>query len=118
MRVYPVVEKNGEIVAFEVENLLVGIRQIARILGAEPQVTVVRVRRLFAREGAPLVRFALAGESFIVDEPFGDNSRYWIGPENPETFSGSAGALAHAFEAYSPPVWRSTLATILTPFTR
>lgn len=118
MRVHPVVKRNGEIVAFEVENLLVGTRQIAKILSAEPLVTEVKARVPFTREGAPLLRFTLGGESFIVDEPYGDSSRYWIGPENPETFVGSAVAIAHAFEAYRPSAWRSTLAAILTPFTK
>lgn len=116
MRVHPVVERNGEIVAFEIENLLIGTRQIARILSEEPQVAEVQARRPFAREKSPLVRFKLASESFIVDEPYGDSSRYWIGPENPETFLGSAGVLARAFESYRPPAWRSTLAAILAPF--
>lgn len=118
MRIHPVVERNGEIVAFEIENLLIGQRQLARILGAEKNVAEVKARRPFAREAAPLMRFTFSGESFIVDEPYGDSSRYWVGPEKPATFAGSATALAHAFEAYEPPAWRSALAAILTPFAR
>ncbi|MBL6752172.1 MAG: hypothetical protein ISP90_16755 [Nevskia sp.] len=26
--------------------------------------------------------FMLAGEQWVVHEPWGDNSRYWVGPKN------------------------------------
>ena len=85
MRTYPLRTKSGEIYAFEVDNTLLSAARIGRIvresLGA--QVTS-GPNTFFARTDVRLT-FKLKEKSFQVWEPYGDNSRYWIGPDNAES---------------------------------
>ena len=101
MRTYPLRTPSGEIYAFEVGNTLLSAAKIARIvqttLGA--QITY-GPNRVFARSDVRL-RFMLRGVGFQVWEPFGDNSRYWVGPESdPPTRHASIDAIQAAIEAY------------------
>jgi hypothetical protein len=42
---------------------------------------VTDVKRTWFNEDR--IKFLFHGEPFVVNEPFGDNSRYWIGPVEP-----------------------------------
>lgn len=71
----------NELVAFEIpSSYFMSSRAVARYLSRCPGVSISKVRRLFAGADEIHVRFTFKGESFDVWEPFGDNSRYWIGP--------------------------------------
>ncbi len=77
MRTYPL-QSSGAIHAFEVSNLWLQPRAIARLLRSQG-ADVTFERRLF-RSGDVHLQFRFKGKEFQVVEPFGDNSRYWIGP--------------------------------------
>lgn len=82
MRTYPL-QASGALHAFEVSNIWLQPRAIARLVrsqGAE----VTFERRLF-RSGDVRLLFRFKGREFQVVEPFGDNSRYWIGPADDST---------------------------------
>ena len=49
----------------------------------------------------------------MVWEPYGDNSRYWIGPEEPSTFNGDIFCIADGFRQYTPSVVRQIVGDIL-----
>jgi hypothetical protein len=81
MRTYPIRGDDGVLFAFEVDAQLLG-RRLARVLRQIDGVTDVRRRRWW--DGSPDVhiRFQYRGREYVVWEPFGDNSRWWIGPDD------------------------------------
>ena len=83
MRTYEVHTKSGDLLAFEVSSLL-GVSGVARILQAVDGVQILERQRLFRglRHEEVRIRFEYQGERFTVEEPFGDSSRFWIGPES------------------------------------
>jgi hypothetical protein len=81
MNTYPITSKTGQIYAFEIENLFVGSRLISKLLHHIPYVSEINNRRLFRRPFDIRAEFLYKGQQFIVCEPYGDSSRYWIGPK-------------------------------------
>lgn len=79
MQVYNLKEPDGRVSAFEVDNT--GRRKLCRIAHRIPGVRIVRRPVLFSwfRE-AEFCEFELDGVRFVAWEPYGDNSRYWVGP--------------------------------------
>lgn len=75
-------EQSGALYAIEVDYMLIGIRQLRKLLATSPHVSHLRARRPFSRAGDVRLRFRYKGTPYVVTEPFGDNSRFWIGPEN------------------------------------
>ena len=44
------------------------------------------------------ISFIYGGELFVINEPWGDNSRYWVGPKNPENSKVDIAPLHEAFK--------------------
>ena len=84
MRTYPIADHDGTIFAVEIENIYVTPGRLARLLRDIDGVTSVQKRELFGASPDIHVRFAYRGRPFLVWEPYGDSSRYWIGPEDDE----------------------------------
>ena len=84
MRTYPIIDekKGANSFAFEVENAYVRPRTIARLLKEVDGVTDVRVRKLFDSSADTHVQFKYLTQHYMVWEPYGDSSRYWIGPKH------------------------------------
>jgi hypothetical protein len=83
MEVHEIRDKEGRLFAFEVENLGLGRHGACRVAGKIPGSVVVRKQQRFAISNRDdFCEFKLEGVSFIVEEPFGDNSRYWVGPKS------------------------------------
>src|SRR5438876_12131753 len=80
MRTYPIVNHDARLIAFEIDNTYIGIAKTAALIRMLADVANVRVRRLFARSNDRHVTFTYKGRAFVVWEPYGDSSRYWIGP--------------------------------------
>jgi hypothetical protein len=115
MKTFPArTSANGRLIAFEVENAYISPATVARLLQQVEGVSHVERRRAFARASDVHVRFALQGHPCIVWEPYGDNSRYWIGPESPETFSKDLGNIQRIFDGYRPPTYRVVLGDLLS----
>ena len=115
MKTYPNVdERNGKQFAFEVESSYIGLRALANVLRSVADVTDVVIRRPFASGwGESRVRFRFRGRDFLVWEPHGDSSRYWIGPLREEDRIDIA-PLEGAFSSYQPPTLIRVLADIVT----
>ena len=80
METHPLRNEGGELIGFEVPNWpFLSSRGVAKFLSQLPGITVTRVRRLFERSEIH-AEFAYQGDAFSVWEPYGDNSRYWVGP--------------------------------------
>ncbi len=83
MEVYDIKDEHGRVFAFEVDNYDLGRHGACRIVARIPGSRVARKQRRFALFGRDdFCEFELEGVSFIVEEPFGDNSRYWVGPKS------------------------------------
>lgn len=82
MRTYPINDDAGVLFAFEINAQLLG-RRLARLLGQVEGVSAVRRRRWWVGSPDVHIRFLYHGREYIVWEPFGDNSRWWIGPDDP-----------------------------------
>lgn len=77
MRTYPLYNDQGKLVAFEVSSLL--SRRLARRVAAS--IPGARIVSSKLREDQ-FCEFEIAGAKFAIEEPFGDNSRFWVGPVN------------------------------------
>lgn len=105
MKTYPSIDKKtGHTFAFEIEHIYVSNSMIARILSRTSGVTDVRVRRLFTQWREIHIWFKYRGREFVVWEPYGDNSRYWVGPENENETSMCIEEIKISFEKYHPSI--------------
>jgi hypothetical protein len=82
MNVFDLENPEGQIIAFEVGNSLLGRRTACAIVESIPGCRMLTKPKMMSwlRE-TTFCRFELDGVVFAIEEPFGDNSRYWIGPE-------------------------------------
>jgi hypothetical protein len=114
MKTYPSVdEKTGLPFAFEVENSYVGPSEIARILSTIDGISDIRKRKLFGKWEEMHAWFKYKNKDFVVWEPHGDNSRYWIGPKSQEDRM-DISSIHGAFERYRVPVIREIVGDLLT----
>jgi hypothetical protein len=81
MRTFPIKDSGGQVFAFEIRAQLFGWR-LARRLRNITGVSDVRPRRWWVGSPDVHIRFRYHGRECIVGEPYGDNSRWWIGPDD------------------------------------
>ena len=84
MQVYDLRDSEGRTFAFEVPNVFLGRRGLCRVVKTIPGASFVRKPKLLSwfREDV-FCEFTVDGEAFEAEEPYGDNSRYWVGPRPP-----------------------------------
>lgn len=99
-------------IAFEIDNAYIGLRAIRKLLASINDVTDIRPRRLFSSWDQVHIRFKFKGYNYFVVEPFGDNSRYWVGPES-ENHAG-IDEIRRAFIEYKPNIVRNILGDIIS----
>jgi len=82
MRLFEQHDEDGRVFAFEVKDFFLARPRIYRLVAKIPGARVKRKPKLFSslREEV-FCEFELEGVTFVAWEPFGDNPRYWIGPE-------------------------------------
>ncbi len=82
MKTYDLLDEGGRLFAFEVSVLETDRRGICRVVQSIPGANLIRKPKLFSwfRE-EEFCEFEVDGEKFVAWEPYGDNSRYWIGPD-------------------------------------
>ena len=115
MKTYPIIAKDGcRAFAFEVENIYISPTTAARLVATVDGVTEVELRKTFAKSSDVHVEFKYRGQPYIVWEPFGDSSRYWIGPKEEANDAADAALLETVFKRYRPPLLRALLGDILT----
>lgn len=104
METYPIHDEDNNLVAFEIENAYVRPARIAEFLSADGGVADIRLRRIFSGDDELRLTFRYSGIPFVVAEPFGDSSRYWVGPEGElsKDLSNHLGKLEEIFKAYQP----------------
>lgn len=86
METYDITDGKGRLYAFEIDNTYFGFARqavVKIIKGHLPEAKVLRTPKpLSSFREDTFCEFELAGSVFEVLEPFGDNSRYWIGPKD------------------------------------
>ena len=102
MKTFPLTKSNGDVFAFEVENVGIGRREVCSVVARIPGAQISRRPKLLSwfRDDC-FCEFNLDGISFQAAEPFGDNSRYWIGPTDCEPHITTHKVL-EAFESHRP----------------
>lgn len=117
MKIFPSKFSSDEnLVAFEIENIYASRSQILKILSSIPNVDNIQPRNLLTNNDDILIRFEFKDIPFLVWEPYGDNSRYWIGPEDPSTFKDDISSIADAFRLHIPSMVRRIAGYILHKF--
>jgi hypothetical protein len=107
MQTSPGLEIADRLIGFEIPSEFMTPGLVARILLSADGVSDVRPRRLLTwSRGDVHVRFRYRDIEHIVWEPWGDNSSWWIGPENPDAPGADVSALERAFRMWRPPLWR------------
>jgi hypothetical protein len=83
MKIYELKDERGRTFAFEVAVPLGGRRRVCSIVRRIQGVKITKAPRFLSwfREET-FCEFELGQVKFQAQEPFGDNSRYWIGPED------------------------------------
>ena len=99
--------------AFEIDNAYVTARHVARILKSIPNVANVRTRNWFQRNEYR-VEFEYENRECVVWEPFGDNSRFWIGPRDSGGFDIDITTIEDAFLAYRPSLLMHVLGNVVS----
>ncbi len=105
MKTYPIIEDGPDPFAFEIDHVYLSRKTIARILGKVEGVTEVHQGGRFGSPDDVRIEFKCQGHDYIVMEPFGDNSRYWVGPKGGKDDVAAAanmGQIKAAFEGYKP----------------
>jgi hypothetical protein len=113
MRIHRLIRGDGQCVAFEVENVYIRPKTIAKLVSTIVGVSEIRVHWPFSSSDDVHVEFKYQGKDFIVWEPFGDNSRYWIGPKQEGEVINTT-LLEHAFEKYQSPLILKIIGDLIT----
>jgi hypothetical protein len=107
MKIHEIHDAEGRLLAFEVDNAFIGRSTVASIVRTINGAELLELHRSWWRVDE-FCRFRIAGVEFRVWEPFGDNSRYWVGPEPPHVCPETS-MVRGAFEAYEPVLRRPLL---------
>ena len=114
MKTFPIAdEKTGRLVGFEIENAYISPSTVASVLSGVNGVSEVRRRRAFGTWDEVHIRFRYRDAECVVWEPFGDNSRYWIGQKD-SAKPVDVGEIERAFIAYRPSLQRRIVGDIVS----
>jgi len=127
MKTYRIHDVQNNFCAFEISNTFISVCKIVKLLRANPNVAEIFFQSSFSTfldrsvifsgfakplssETSPEVRvqFKYKGNTYVVWEPFGDNSRYWIGAEAGDSFD----EIAEIEEIFINHVSLSTISSI------
>jgi len=78
LRTYKYYKDNNQFFAFEIENVYIRPKKAAQLLSSVKGVADVTK----TNSSEVHVTFKYKNKNFTVLEPYGDSSRYWIGPDD------------------------------------
>ena len=81
MRVHELRNAEGALHAFEVSSLM-GRPAACKVAASMPGVRVTKTHTPFVSHEGAFCEFELNGEQFLIEEPYQDSSRYWVGPKH------------------------------------
>ena len=94
MKTYPILKEDGRLRAFEITSAWLTFRPIYKVLRGVEGVTDIK-RNWFNEDR---ITFSYHSELFVINEPWSDNSRYWVGPKDPNTSKVDLAPLHKAFQ--------------------
>ena len=100
MKTYELLDEGGRFFAFEVGNTGLGRTGVCQVVETIPGAKIVRRPKFLSwfRE-EEFCEFVVDGKTFVAWEPYGDSSRYWIGPEPVEPLPQTQ-CIRDAFDAF------------------
>ncbi len=96
MKTYPILRADGSMLAFEITSSWVTFRPLFKILRSVDGVS--NVQRNYFNEDR--LSFLYLSEPCVINEPWGDNSRYWVGPTEAATSTLNLTPVNQAFRAH------------------
>ena len=102
MKTYPIKRGDGSLHAFEIGSTLVSIDAIEQILKSVAGVSVLKLQS----GSDDRLAFQYLDALWVINEPWGDNSRYWIGPQNAKDHTFNVEPIHNAFLSYKSPLIR------------
>ncbi|WP_413288397.1 hypothetical protein [Bdellovibrio sp. HCB337] len=106
MKTYPIKTDTG-LIGFEIENSYVSPRYIEKYLKDKNGISNIRRKNLEHSDNR--LEFEYLGDTYVVFEPYGDNSRYWIGPKKPEMPLPQTPELESLFAKLKEPIYMKLL---------
>jgi hypothetical protein len=101
MKIYPVQDEENNLHAFEIANWKVSRARATKIVKAISGASIIRKpKRFFSgiREEV-FCEFKINGTLFEINEPYGDNSRYWVGKKEEGGWCEELEVVKNAFQA-------------------
>ncbi|MCW5574222.1 MAG: hypothetical protein KIT37_14465 [Steroidobacteraceae bacterium] len=113
MRTYPIKDETGRPFALEVDVVSCSVRDLVKVIAAVEGVTDAKAGRPSSSERDVRATFRYQGDEFAVVEPFGDNSRYWIGPVS-DNLKRDVSPIDGQLRSYVPSFFRRVLGGLVT----
>ena len=106
METYKLDTEEGTQFGFEIENFYISTFKIAKLLSGVDGITNIQRRKLFHKydDDSYRLMFDFNDETYLIVEPFGDSSRYWIYPRNSDHLSTKIAVIEAIFREYKPPI--------------
>jgi hypothetical protein len=99
--------------AFEIERAYIAPAVIARLLSQVEFVTDIQRRKMFSAIADVHLSFNYNGRPYIVWKPYGDRTRFWIGPAPDAERDIDITPIETIFRCYRPPFHRTVSGKIL-----
>jgi len=97
MKTYIYKDNDGKTIAFEVSNTWLSRRRAVKIVENLDAVKILKRPIWFSFKNQDVFcEFKYKGNVYIIEEPWGDSSRYWIGPKE----EGNSNALNEILECF------------------
>jgi len=100
---------NGHVAVFEIEKILISVKQISHLIRSVDGVSNVYVRKPFSMRSDIHVEFTYMENIFVVYEPFGESNVYWVGPKESAGEHVDLKAIEIKFKDYQPLFIRNLL---------
>lgn len=114
VRTYRLVDNADRVVGFEIENAYVGLRTV-RLLLEGAGADSFRTLWFRLREEGVHLSFRHGGIEWVVWEPFGDSSRYVVGPRHdPLPSEDHIQQLEAVFQRHEPGLLRRLVGDLIT----
>lgn len=98
--------------SFAIDNIYINLDDVESLLAKIDGVTEIRRNKKFLPDIH--INFLYFGAPFIVEEPHGDNSWYWIGPANSPVETVDVSFLENTFKKYKPSFFRMAIGDLMT----
>ena len=83
MKTHKITDEQGNLFAFEVSNTWLSRRKAVKVVQKLSAVEITKRPKWFSFQNQDVFcEFIYKGTTYQVEEPWGDNSRYWIGPKS------------------------------------